>query len=236
MALEFKIESKIDISGNPLYLKDVTGEYDVNDNLGGWGPPNPSRSLHAVMAIVEKIVHADNEPNTFLTPITNQISYNPAADDTYETSFEFQMENDGGHIQYFILLPVSNDGGINSLEGTTIQENQYFYMTDGNVYQKQVGDDIEIVEDYSVLIDNTNNYRPTQANCQRIWTPKLSTQEGKIYNDYRKARKNCDNEREILLEGIELHYNLVHAAGGFYQGLQLDAEDTIETQRAKYGL
>jgi hypothetical protein len=153
MALEFKIESKIDVSGNPLYLKDVTGEYDVNDNPGGWGAPNPSRNLNAVMAIVEKIVHADNEPNTFLVPITNQISYNPNVDDTYETPFELQMENDGGHIQYLILLPVSDNGGITSLEGAIIQENEYFYVTDGNIYQKQVGGDIEIVEDYSVLVD-----------------------------------------------------------------------------------
>jgi len=233
MALEFKIESKIDISGNPLYLNDKTGAYDVNDNPGGWGAPNPERNLNALMAIVEKIVHDGD--NTFLTPITNQIVYNDSIDNTYETAFQFQMENDGGHIQYFLLLPVSTDG-ITTLEGATIQENEYFYMTDGNIYQKEVGGSNVVVEDYSVLVDNTNDNRPTQANCQRIWTPELSTKEAEIYNEYRQARKDCNNEREVLLEGIELGYNIKHAVGGFYQSLQLDAEDTIETQREKYGL
>lgn len=233
MALSFKIEAKIDIDGTTLYLTDKTGQYDAVDNEGGWGTPNEERNLNALLAIVEKIVH-DGE-NTFLEPITNQIVYNDTVDNTYETAFQFSMGNDGGYIQYFLLLPVSSDG-ITTLEGATIQENEYFYMVDGNIYQKQAGGSNETVDNYSVLVDNTNDNRPTQANCQRIWTPKLSSKEAEIYNQYRKARKNCDNERKVLLEGIELGYNIKHAVGGFYQSLQLDAEDTIETQREKYGL
>lgn len=236
MALEFKIESKIDISGNPLYLTDKTGAYVVTDNEGGWGAPNPERAESALMAIVEKIVHEEGQANTFLSPITNQIVYNPAVDNSYETSFQFQMENDGGHIQHFLYLPVSTDG-IVTVTGAAIQENEYFYLTsDSFVYQKEAGGDNRLVENYSELVDVSNAYRPTQANCQRIWTPKLSTKEAEIYNEYRQARRDCDDEREKLLEGIELGYNLKHASGGFYQGLQLDAEDTIETQREKYGL
>jgi len=188
------------------------------------------------MAIVEKIVAAEGQSNTFLTPITNQIVYNPAIDNTYETAYQFQIGDDGGHIQYFIALPASTDG-ITAISGASIQENEYFYLTgDGLVYQKEAGGTNKLIEDYSELVDVSNQYRPTQANCQRIWTPKLSTKEAAIYNDYRQARRDCDNEREVLLEGIELGYNVKHASGGFYQGLQLDAEDTIETQREKYGL
>jgi len=235
MALEFKIESKIDGSGNPLYLTDKTGAYVVTDNEGGWGAPNPERSLNALMAIVEKIVHVDGEPNTFLSPITNQIVYNPALTNTSETNFQFQMGVDGGHIQYFLLIPVSSDG-ITTLEGDTILENWYFYMTDGFIYQKNsVGDNV-VVDDYSVLVDPTNTFAPEQANCQRMWTPKLNIKEGKIYNDYRLARENCEDQRDVLLEGIELGYNVKHANGLFYQGLQLEAEDVIETQRERYGL
>ena len=235
MALEFKIETKIDSSGNPLYLTDKTGAYVVTDNEGGWGAPNPERNLNALMAIVEKIIHVDGEPNTFLSPVTNQIVYNGSIDNTYETSFQFTMGSDGGYIHYFLLLPVSTDG-ITTLEGDTILENWYFYMTDGNVYQKDsVGDNI-VVDDYSVLIDTSNANRPTQANCQKMWTPKLAVKEGSVYNEYRQARRDCDNEQEILLEGIEIGYNVKHANGLFYQGLQLEAEDVIETELEKYGL
>ena len=47
----------------------------------------------------------------------------------------------------------------------------------------------------------------------------------------------CDDEVvKNLLDGIELGYNVKHANGLFYQGLQLEAEDVIETQLEKYGL
>ena len=235
MALEFKIETKIDGSGNPLYLTDKTGAYVVTDNEGGWGTPNPTRNLNALMAIVEKIVHEDGESNTFLSPVTNQIVYSPSVDNTYETAFQFTMGADGGHIHYFLLIPVSTNG-ITTLEGDTILENWYFYMTDGNIYQKNSLGDNVVIYDYSVLIDTTNSDRPTQANCQKLWTPQLAIQEGKTYNEYRQARKDCDNERDILLDGIELGYNVKHANGLFYQGLQLEAEDVIETELEKYGL
>ena len=235
MALEFKIETKIDSSGNPLYLTDKTGAYVVTDNEGGWGTPNPERNLNALMAIVEKIIHVDGEPNTFLSPVTNQIVYNGSIDNTYETAFQFTMGNDGGYIHHFLLLPVSTDG-ITTLEGDTILENWYFYMTDGVIYQKDsLGANI-VVDDYSVLIDIANADRPTQANCQKLWTPDLAVEEGKMYNEYRTAREDCDDEREKLLDGIELGYNVKHANGLFYQGLQLEAEDVIETQLEKYGL
>ena len=235
MALEFKIEVKIDGSGNPIYQTDKTGAYDVTDNEGGWGAPNPERNLNALMAIVEKIVHEDGQPNTFLTPLTNQIVYNPSIDNSYETAFQFQIGNDGGHIHHFLLLPVSTDG-ITTLEGNTIQENEYFYMTDGFVYQKELGGNNVVVDDYSVLVDPANLNKPVQANCQKLWSPQLNIKEGTIYNEYRIARENCDDQREMLLDGIELGYNVKHANGLFYQGLQLEAEDVIETQLEKYGL
>ena len=233
MALEFKIETKIDGSGNPIYLTDKTGAYVVTDNEGGWGAPNPERNLNALMAIVEKITVEG--VNTFLTPITNQIVYNASVDNTYETTYQFQIGNDGGHIHYFLLLPVSSDGII-TLEGDTIQENEYFYMTDGNVYQKQAGGTNTVVDDYSVLVDTSNVNRPTQANCQKLWTPQLGIKAGEIYNDYREARGNCEDQNELLLEGVELNYNIKHANGLFYQGLQLEAEDVIVTNRERYGL
>ncbi len=233
MALEFKIETKIDGSGNPIYLTDKTGEYDVDDNAGGWGAPNPERNLNALMAIIEKITVEGI--NTFLSPITNQIIYNPAVDNTYESTYEFQIGNDGGHIHYFLLLPVSSDGII-TLEGDTIQENEYFYMTDGNVYQKEAGGTNAVVDDFSVLVDVSNVNRPTQANCQKLWTPQLGIKSGEIYSDYREARGSCENQNELLLGGVELNYNIKHANGLFYQGLQLEAEDVIVTNLERYGL
>ena len=234
MALEFKIETKIDGSGNPLYLTDKTGAYVVTDNEEGWGIPNVERGENALMAIVEKIVN--DTANTFLAPITNQIVYNPVLTNDHETPFQFQMGNDGGHIQHFLMLPASSDG-ITSAAGNTIQENEYFYMiTDSGVYQKQVGGTNLLIEDYSILIDTSNIYRPYQANCQKNWTPMLGVQEGKIYNEYAIARKNCNNEREVLIEGLELGYNVKHSNGLFYQGLQLVAEDVVVTQLEKYGL
>ena len=233
MALDLKIEVKIDVSGNPLYITDKTGEYAVTTNEGGWGTPNEERQYNALMCITEKIVH--DADNTFASPITNQIVYVPGAANDYETSFQFTMGVDGGYIHHLLVIPVSSDG-INTLAGATIQENEYFYMTDGIVYQKQADTSNDPVTDYSILIDNENANAPTQANCQKVWTPDLSTKEAELYKEYRQAREDSTDEHVILDEGLELGFNLKHAYGAFYQGLQLEAEDIIETQREKYGL
>lgn len=235
MALSFKIEVKIDIDGTVLYITDKTGQYDAVDNEGGWGTPNETRNLNALMAIVEKIVHEEGKPNTFATPLSNQVVYNDAVDNTYETPFQFQMGKDGGYIHYLLLIPATDDG-ITSFEGNTIADGEYYYLTtDSTVYQKATTGDT-VVDDYSVLVDPTNNNAPFQANCQKMWTPQLSMKEGELYKEYIAARENCDNEKEILLEGLELGFNIKHANGTFYQALQLEAEDIIETQREKYGL
>ena len=55
MALELKFFVKEHIDGRSFVILDTTGDYDAEDNEGGWGTPNPSQSdiTSAVLDIAE---------------------------------------------------------------------------------------------------------------------------------------------------------------------------------------
>lgn len=233
MALTLKIKNSIDVYGKILYIEDATGEYDEDTNEEGWGTPNEIRNENAVMCIIEKIVMEGDK--LFASPISTQILYSNSFANDYISKFEFSMLADGGYIHYLIALPVSADGVI-TLAGVTITDGMYFYMEDGYVHQLQSSVDV-IITDYSALVDVDNIYRPTnQSNCQQFWTPMLSIKEGELYKQYRESRSNCNSCEKIIDDVLELNLNITHANGLFYQGLQLEAEDVINTQLDYYGL
>jgi hypothetical protein len=233
MTLNLKIEVKIDAFGEILYFTDKTGEYAVDTNEGGWGTPNEIRNQFALMAINEKLTITNSKE--FTNPLTSQIVYNELLENDYETQFEFEMGYDGGYKHHFLVIPVSIDA-ISTLAGAALSEGNYFYIPGDALYQKGADDANVLVEDYSVLVDETNVNKPLQANCQKLWCPDLSTKEAQLYNDYRAARETCKDESKILTEVLELYLNLVNANGAFYQALQIEAENIIIFNRTKYGL
>ena len=51
MGLKLKISrTGINNLGTEMYLSDITGDYIVDTNEGGWGTPNPERGLKAIIA------------------------------------------------------------------------------------------------------------------------------------------------------------------------------------------
>ena len=228
MALNLKIENSIHVSGKVLYIRDVTGIYSSPVNEGGWGNPNPERNSVALMGIIEKY-HTNGE-STLLSAISPQIDYDPNYANDYQSEFTFQVSTDGGHAHYMLVIGVSDDGNT-FLDGSNILPGNYFYLTtDEFLYQKQEDNSNRLVENYKELIDDTNGNRPEQVKVKQFWTPLLSTKQAELYNEYRIARLNCDNEIAELDKVVELDLNLTHAAGLFYRGLYMDAESVIETQ------
>lgn len=88
MALQLKL-SRVGINkdGTEMYLSDVTGNYVVTDNEGGWGVPNPLRSEKALFVqgiqhtstTDDSTVFADYDPETVVN-----FTLKPTVDGYYE--------------------------------------------------------------------------------------------------------------------------------------------------------
>jgi hypothetical protein len=220
--MDLTFSSTIDSQGKLLFVTDETV----------WGPPdNANRNEIALMCIVEK-VNADSE-NTILRPMGNQIDYNDSYNNSHHSTFKFYMEDDGVHIVHLLILPNSPIGS---------NEGEYFYNPlNGNVYRIDLigGTPTYVLippEDYYELIDPVNISKPLQEGMNEFLIPKLSIKESELYNEYRIARRNCDNEDEILNKELELYLNLVHAESIFNRGLLVEAESIIDTQCALFEL
>ena len=226
MALELKIENSINVTGKSLYVKDITGLYTVPLNEGGYGTPNLNRRDIALMGIVTKFVTDDE--SLLLSPVNDQIDYDDSYTNDYQSVFEFTTDKDGGYQHYMLMFLPSADGNL-YLNGEPIQLGDYFYYTpDGGIYQKEGNGSITLIQDYSVLIDPDNGDVPEQVSERRFWTPQLQIKQASLYNDYRKARDNCDNESEILNKITECNTNIEQASGIFYRGYYMEAQEIID--------
>ena len=226
MALELKIENSINVTGKSLYVEDITGLYAVPQNEGGWGDPNLYRRDVALMGIVTKFV-TDSE-SLLLSPVNDQIDYDASYTNDYQSVFEFTIGDDGGYEHYMLMFLPSDDGNV-YLNGDPIYAGNYFYyVPDGEIYQKEANNTITLIQDYSVLIDPDNGNAPQQVSERRFWTPQLQIKQADLYNEYRKARGNCDNENEILDKITECDANIEQAMGIFYRGYYMEAQEIID--------
>jgi hypothetical protein len=222
MALTLKLLTQIASDVKDLFITDKTGEYDASDNTGGWGAPNPELNQSALLA---QVVYKASTGDVSLEAVGSPIRYNPAASNTDESQFQFTYVNDGYHIHYLMRLPASNDGSF-TLEGFGINEGDYFYfIPQSDVYVKQSGENV-LVTDYTVLIGDSNI---SQSLCEDLWLGELTVERSSLYLQYREDRNSgCDISSQFQ-ELRALTEDLIGADYTFRSGLQIQAQDQVET-------
>ena len=90
MALVINIvKDSINDSGTELYLTDATGAYEVSDNPGGYGTPNPERSEIALILIATNKRDGDNGGEGDVECVVQD--YNPVS----ASSFTVTLYKDG---------------------------------------------------------------------------------------------------------------------------------------------
>lgn len=222
MSLTLKLLNQIGSGSENLFITDKTGEYDATDNTGGWGVSNPELNESAILA---QIVYKASGGDVSLEPVGSQLRFNSSANNADENQFQFTYFNDGYHIHYLMRLPVSNDGDF-TLEGIGIVEGDYFYFVpQADVFRKIAGENV-LVEDYKELIGASN---VTQSNCEEFWLGRLSIERSNQYLQYREDRSSgCDISSQFQ-ELRALTEDLIGSDYTFRSGLQVQAQDQVET-------
>lgn len=230
MAQILKGKYQIDVLGTTLYITDISGVYDVADNTGGWGSPNPSLAQSAIIALVQRFVGITG---TSLTAISSQIVYDPSALNTKQTQFTFQKGLDG-HIKITLFrLPVSLDGA-NTVESNEIVSGDYFYWnSSSHLLWKMVGVTPVAVE----IIDLLGKVNVLQSTCEDLIFPSLAIKHNALYRTYKDERDEDCNAADVLFqEVLRLRLDLYGAKTCFRSGLITKAEDIINTLLKKYDL
>ncbi|MGC3945349.1 MAG: hypothetical protein QM762_12685 [Chryseolinea sp.] len=140
MPLAIKSAVTINPLGTEVYIEflNATGVYDVDDNPGGFGTPNPSRNTLAMVLVAQHKKVAGDVDATIL-------AYNV----TSVTSFTVLMSQDvNGVLNYVILAIPLFDDGASYDDGDIVYDNT---NPSEPVIQKMVdGDWVEITADEAV--------------------------------------------------------------------------------------
>lgn len=228
MAQLAKALLQIDITGSSLFITDKTGE-NATGNEGGYG--SPVEDL-ANLALVGYAQRTDEEGDvTPMVPVSGQVIYNNAADNTDETEFEFTLLEDGHIKAGFFVLPVTLDGTNYQGGGGTIQEGDYYYQN-GIIYHYESATPVEVT-DYSSLIDDVG---VVQVICEDLVVPKLSIEKGKLYQKYKDYRDSqCVQEAIDEFEKIKnLQFDLQGADYDYRSGLISESRKTIKALIDEY--
>ena len=220
MALDLKQKIEDTRNATKIYVTDKTGAYNASTNAGGWGSPNPELNQYALVSIG---VMKHSEGDKDVVPVTSNVSFNENANNTYETVFTFTYLGDGVHEFYLFALPVSEDG-VNTLDGHTLVEGEYFYMN-GVIY-RIVSGTATVVEDYKAMIDDAT---VTQGKCDKLYVSKLKIKRNDLYLDYTEARGSFVADDPKFLKTLELSEDIRGVINTFLSGLLVDAENQIET-------
>lgn len=116
MALILKGDVTIKDDGTELYIEflNATGVYDVDDNPGGFGTPNPARNTLAIILVAEHKLVAADQAATIL-------AYNPLS----VTSFTITITKAvNGVLQWNLLaIPIFDSGGT-YVDGDIVYDNE----------------------------------------------------------------------------------------------------------------
>jgi hypothetical protein len=102
MALELKTASSRNQDGSELYIefRNATGDYDVTTNPGGFGAPNPERS---VLAILYYGILRTTEEDIEILPVL----YNPLTAESLTIAID--KSKNGHHNFWLFALPIFDD-------------------------------------------------------------------------------------------------------------------------------
>jgi len=225
MTLVLQALNQPDIQGERLWVSEVTSEYVVTTNEGGWGiaeTPNPDKNVSCIVALARRNASAGIEE---LLPVGAQVYYNPSALNTDTVAFEFFYKNDGHHSIYLFRLPVSSDGD-NSLDITpqSINEGDYYYHTVNTAVYQKVGGLPVAVTDLTDLIGNVT----IQTLCEDFFQSGFAIERATRYLDMKATRKtNCAEDPKFQdLRGLT--EDLISNDYTFRSGLTVDAQNMME--------
>jgi hypothetical protein len=228
MSLVIKPKYQIFVDASKIRITDITGQYNAASNTGGWGAPNDELNAAALVFAVQRILDGQG---SLMTPVDNYIVFDPEAENSKQTSIDFNFSMDG-HIKIAIFkLPVSLDGTVD-LDSNPLNEGDYFYWNNGPLLWK-IQDNVPVEAEVSELIDNVS---VVQGTCEDIVFPKLAFKHNSRYTEYMTKRASCDGANDIFNELLQLKLDLAGAKYRFRSGAISEAEDIIESLLKKYDL
>lgn len=222
--LQNKLKVLYDVENQSLWLRDVTGVYDPN-NENGYGSPNPPLSQVALISILQYINEGVITKPKLLS--SSSIIHSQGLPDDDLVEFQYKYQRDGHYLAAILVLEVSPDG-VSYLSGGSVASGDYFYnSTDGKIYLLIDGNPTEVT-DIDSLIDNKN---VIQAVCQRIITIKSDLTVADIYNKSRTERRQGNQEKYLTLlhRSSYLQANLNGIKSNFYAGMTKVAENDLNS-------
>lgn len=230
MALELKSEFTISRDGTRITVTDKTGVYDVTDNPGGWGAPNPELNESCLVCLVIRKASGGDQLMQATSPSVDYV-YDAGAANSDEKSFEKIFRMDGVLNIVLIRVPVSLDD-TNYVDAGAIADGDYYYYN-GSIYLRTAGAGV-LVED---LLDLVGVSALTNDICEDISTPLLAIKFSEIRKEYRIQRdKECDDAIALLEELSKLRLDIEGAYDTFYSDLLVEAQNQVEDLITKYSL
>jgi hypothetical protein len=230
MPLTIKFKTQQDRGAERLWLTDLTGEYVVVDNEGGYGiagTPNTDLSQLCLVAIVQRNF---SEGTQLLEPVGTLTSYSATALNTDSAVFELVYINDGWHSMNLVALPVSNNQ-IDDLEGNSLAVGDHYYLpADSSVYIKvsvptPALDTVVEEADYASILDQVGIIT---TRCEDMFLSSLSIERENIYQSYRATRKGKCEPNSKFNDVRELTEDIISADLTFRSGLMVQAQDQVE--------
>lgn len=189
MSLELKLEYSVNPEISTITIKEVTGEYTVN-NLGGWGSPNPEKNSVALVLYATYQPYDKDLINLSEKFDENIYFHNVAAANNIEAFFSIPYTKDGWH--EFNVSVVAVD-----LQSPT--EGDIHYDTNLEkiqIYKTNTFIDLE-AEDW-VLLTDPNSY--ITVNLKEILLLNLIKQRNcqleKYFQCMRCSSCKCQTEKE----------------------------------------
>ena len=227
MALELVISLQVDYSGESWWMVENSGAYDSQNNVGGWGTPNPEKVNSALVVYAER----QSNPIEVIGSPTSVIYYDAAADNTDEVTIQLTHAADGWVKLWVYQMPAYDTVGAS---GAGLLEGQHFYNYENAQVEITTASGFDAVADYSTLsIDNTL----TSIFAEELFTMQLREKARELYIEYTTARDECmDDVKEKFRAYLTLTQDIQGLDYAFYGGLTTEAHDATETLLKKYDL
>lgn len=228
MGLELKQLVQVDISGESLWSTDYTGEYNVDTNPTGWGPPNLELKYSALLVVAMR-------GDVQLEVVGDQIKYSSAAANDLKNQWQFVYPEKDGWIKLWLMrVWVSTDAIVDTSGDHLLEDGDYFYIPAlGKVVEKVGSGDTayEEVTDLAELTESSDETNPYVIKCEDLFYNKIAAFKNDLYKDYQSARKksDCNDADELMGKMNDIMHSVQGADYAFRSGLMNQANDIIES-------
>ena len=229
MPLELQLQLQIGADGESLWGTDKTGEYDAVSKPGGWGTPNPELDESALLLYPVRM-ESPVKPLVITTGGSDPIRFNLSAANTDENVWQFDMDKGGYYRTYIFQFGLSSDG-INYLDTSVINTDDYYVLTtDNKLYKSGTGE----ITDFDTLIGESG---VPQTLCENLFYPGLTVLMQQKYRDYKTARDtDCGDVNAEFESYLQLKEDVDSSDYTFWSGLKNEAHNMIQTLLDDNGL